>query len=102
MPHSHWILMNGTSGCMPDSCDAYAEQKQAVESAAQRFDDLSDRAQKRMLRDLRQYGIHYFDNARTVGADYVEVVDCDCESPWEHSETGERDSWPEYPDGESA
>lgn len=92
----HWILMNGSSGCLPDSCDAYQEKVRAIQSAQARFDNLSERQVKAMSRDLRQYGYHSFAQPRKAGADYIEVVSCDCAEPWEHSETDSAENWEEY------
>lgn len=76
---THFIGMNGTSGCMPDSCNAYAERKGAVESLSELLElDAEQTA------ELESTG--YTRCTQEQGADYAEITECHCPTPWDHSD----------------
>jgi hypothetical protein len=86
----HYIGMAGLRGCIPNYCEVYPDRKSAIESLA----DLHELGQHSKFRqELRQTGTSYL-NLHTHGNEYMEIVDCDCNTPWEHSE----DSDPKFLD----
>jgi len=89
----HYIGMNGTSGCMPDSCNAYETKRAAVESLT----DLLELT-TRQARELSRDGLVYCKPGQ--GADYAEVSECTCSEPWVHSEGSRPEDWPDYPQPE--
>ncbi len=75
-----WVRMNGSSGCMPDSCEVYETKEDAIEAAVSLFDDIAIDEDDRettyladMEQELRDTGIHYFPREAVAGADYVSV-----------------------------
>jgi hypothetical protein len=68
-----WVRMNGSSGCLPDSSEVYDTQDDAVCAACDMFDDCSEDECRDMSAALQDCGIHYFNDPRDAGADYVSV-----------------------------
>lgn len=68
-----WVRMNGTVGCLPDSCEVYEDVGEAINAAREMFDDVSDEEFASMAIDLQTVGIHYFAPDACAGADYVSV-----------------------------
>lgn len=85
---THYIGMNGTHGCMPDSCGAYHTESDAIESLSDLL-ELTDE----QTTELQQTGI--VECTPEQGADYASVTPCNCGKPWEHDEQGEPDGWPQ-------
>lgn len=77
----HYIAMSGDHGCLPDHCEVYAKQSAARADIVDLFELGSTRA-------ARFRGDNYIELTPDDGAQYAEVVDCTCPSPWEHSEMG--------------
>jgi hypothetical protein len=73
----HFIAMSGSVGCLPDYCDVFQRQEEAVGTLAD-IHELSHRDKN----ILRSNG--YVDVA--VGADYAQVLECNCDAPQIHSE----------------
>jgi hypothetical protein len=72
-----YILMNGSSGCLPDNVEEYDTKEDAIYGASDLFEDLPDNILSQMRRMLREDGIYYFDAEAQelgAGADYVEVT----------------------------
>lgn len=87
---THYVGMNGTHGCMPDSCNAYETRDAAIEFLADLL-ELSDE-QTQELKDFSTV-----ECTQEQGADYCEVTACTCISPWEHSDDmNSQDNWHEY------
>lgn len=91
---NHYHLMNGESGCIPDSNEVFTRQRDALEWAETLFGDgLCDPCFNKMRKELRsrhsrQHGTtHYFDRdcerespiggLCCAGASIVEFVVCD-------------------------
>jgi hypothetical protein len=68
-----WIRMNGSVGCMPDSCEVYETKEDAIDATTDMFDDLSEDELNDMYDALTETGIHYFTDPSEAGADYVSV-----------------------------
>lgn len=75
----HYIAMNGTSGCLPDSCDVYLSEESAIEALRDRLELTTD--QVNGLSDTHQTAC-----TPEQGAQYASVQICTCHSPWEHQE----------------
>lgn len=84
----HYILMGGSYGCLPDYCAAYRAYADAVDGAADLYELGRDRR-----RTLKR--VMYVDLGPPYGADYCEIVECDCDEPWVHSEMDEPEDWHE-------
>lgn len=67
-----YVIMNGSSGCMPDNY-MYAESiREAIDSIQSIFDGLPRGA----VSELRRFRIYYFRNrSHEYGADYVEIAE---------------------------
>lgn len=63
--------MNGSIGCIPDNNEVCYTIKDALEVAAFLFNNIEER----FITDLRINRIHYFNNPREAGADYIEISD---------------------------
>lgn len=90
----HYIAMNGEHGCLPDSCNVYVERDSAIESLGGLL-ELSEG----QVTELEETGS--VECTPEQGAAYCEVVECSCQSPWEHDDQsgGEkrfRDNSPEF------
>lgn len=67
----HYLAMSGSSGCIPDYMQSHDDWGSAVEDLAGLF-DLSEQAETL----LRVHG--YLGLTKEDGADYCEIVLCDC------------------------
>lgn len=78
----HFIAMAGLRGCMPNYCDVYFSEKSAVESLC----DIHDKGYRSVFANsLRKF--HFAElNLAVDGNEYGEIVECDCDAPWEHSD----------------
>lgn len=83
---THYVGMNGTSGCIPDSFRAYHSLSDAVDSLS----DLLELT-KGQRKELHSSG--YVACTPEQGADYAEISECDCPAPWEHSERDDDSKW---------
>jgi hypothetical protein len=75
----HWILMYASAGCLPDYIDVYERKGDALESARTIF-EISRREQRELARDgylTREEWVLYS----------LQLTDCDCDTPWIHSES---------------
>jgi hypothetical protein len=86
----HFIAMGGDHGCLPDNCHAYKKRKDAVDSMIDLY-ELS-RRQATYLRQNDSVELR-----KGQGGSYCEVTECNCDSPWEHSEDDSRSDWVEEP-----
>lgn len=82
----HFIAMNGSYGCLPDACYVLRTRKDAVDTLADSL-ELS----KRQKAELRQTGS--VNCTRSQGADYCEVTECSCSTPWIHDEMATEGEW---------
>lgn len=87
MKAKHYIGMSGMSGCLPDySSGACESEQEAIESVVFIFDTFEDTETEALEKALKTEGIYYFENPRDAGADYAEVVECNCDNPQDHGE----------------
>jgi hypothetical protein len=88
----HYIGMNGSYGCLPDSCDVYESHEDAVQSLADLLELTDDQ-----ITELRT---GHTDCTHEQGAAYASVDECICQHPWEHSNsvTSEKQFRRDYPD----
>lgn len=76
---THYIAMAGIGGCLPNFCEVYETEKQAVEG----LDALCELS-RQQKRELRLYGLT--DLTKAQGNEYAEVVECDCNEPGGHQD----------------
>jgi len=90
----HYVGMAGLRGCGPNCCDVYDAFESACESLIQMHDvgwemldelDLAIEAFEEACEELRQTGFAGIDLC-IHGNGYMEVIECNCSTPWEHSE----------------
>lgn len=74
----HYIAMNGSHGCLPDNADVYDTVDDAVVGLDSIFE--FSKAQRKELR--RDYYLEL--KGPEDGADYCEIVECDCKHPEQH------------------
>lgn len=69
-----YVIMNGSSGCMPDNY-MYAESiREAIDSIKDLFYDLP--LPRGAIVELKKYHIYYFrSRSHEYGADYVEIAE---------------------------
>lgn len=72
----HFIAMNGSYGCIPDAVDTLVDSL-----------ELS----RRQTTELRQTGSVAC--KRSQGADYCEISECTCDTPWSHDEQATEEEW---------
>ncbi len=86
---THYIAMNGSHGCLPDSCSAYQYRMDAIDSLVSSL-DLTTRQRQELIR------MGDVECKPAQGAEYCEVVSCQCSTPWVHDEMGDESDWPDY------
>jgi hypothetical protein len=94
---THYIAMSGAHGCLPDSCNAYETYQAAV-------DTLADLFELGRTRKARLFTDRYLELKPVDGAEYCEIVACQCTEPWSHCDAGpDPRDWKEYtrPEAES-
>jgi hypothetical protein len=84
---THYIIGSGSFGCLYDNGPhAHRTLKDAVEDLAQTFElGRVRRAQ------LRRDG--FLKLGPSFGADYCEITECTCDTPWQHNEDDSSDNW---------
>jgi hypothetical protein len=82
----HYIALGGFSGYLPSSCEVYTKREDALENLEYGFELSEDQ-----LDEVIKTGIVYLNPIH--GADYCEVQECDCATPWTHSEDMEEVQW---------
>ena len=75
----HYIAMSGSYGCLPDRSEVYDNYFDAIGDLKELFE--LDGAQHVLLKAR-----HYIDLPAGSGADYAEIVHCDCDNPAIHSD----------------
>lgn len=85
----HYVYGSGTHGCLYDYGPNVAlTPKDAVESLAQVF-ELGKVRKARLAREL------YLElNHRRDGAEYCEISECNCSTPWDHCENAKKGGRP--------
>jgi hypothetical protein len=74
----HYILGNGSIGCLYDSCEVYPTKQAALDSI------FADDWWHGVKSDLRQFGISY--NPHPTSLEYLELTECYCNNPNQHSD----------------
>lgn len=77
---THYIAMGGLHGCLPSHCDVYETWQDAVTALVDQYELGKKRAS--VLR--RNLSLEL--NSKRDGNEYVEIVECDCETPEVHSD----------------
>lgn len=82
----HYIVMNGSIGCLPDNTEIHDSLEDAIESVFSLFseypsddymtDETWENERKDFAAELKDSGIFYFPAG--YGADYVEIAKEDC------------------------
>ena len=80
----HYISMSGSFGCLPDFCDVSTDRDNAVDTLVSLF-ELGKTRERHLDRD------GFLNLSPRDGAEYCEVISCDCENPNVHSDSGECD-----------
>ena len=81
MAKTHYIAMSGEHGCLPDHCQSYDTLRDAVGDLVSLF-ELGRRRQTELRRTLS------LELGRGFGAEYCEIVECDCDDPDCHCDEG--------------
>jgi hypothetical protein len=82
---THYISLSGSSGCLPEYCEAYEGTEEGFEAAVEGLDNLFELT-KDQLKVLRKRRFLYLGGG--YGADYCQVTTCECETPSDHFEDG--------------
>jgi len=90
----HYIGMAGLRGCMPNYCELYETYDDAVESLCL-IHELGPYSKFR--RELKRDGFVEL-NLHVHGNAYAEVVECECDEPWIHSEVTKEEWLMEHPE----
>ena len=85
----HYIALSGMCGCLADCCMVFTDRNDAIGSILF-VHDLEDCDQ--CVKDLEQNGIIECPNS---GADYIEIIECECECPWVHDDGFTKEDWAE-------
>jgi len=89
----HWIAMAGMRGCMPHYCEAHRTKADAVEDLLVIHDD-AEVGRPRVKSQLTRKGDTWACiDLHKWGNEILEVVCCDCDEPWVHSDSGEKQDW---------
>lgn len=78
---THYIGMAGLHGYLPNTCEVYTAYEDAVESLA----SLHELGKKRRAALKRDGSLEL--NIRRDGNEYIEITDCQCATPEEHSDS---------------
>jgi hypothetical protein len=105
-PHVHYIGLGGLKGYLPNFCDVYPDMESAVEGICF-IHDLGPHSKFRRNLERDGYTDLILHPRKSPphpghGNEYAEIVECDCDTPWEHSDGGQsveeiidylRDAW---------
>jgi hypothetical protein len=83
---AHYIAMSGMHGCLPDWRWLAADERDAVEASVDMFSDLLTAETEGAFRRALADGGYASLAGTDAGADYVEIVSCDCDDPSQHEE----------------
>lgn len=89
----HFIGMAGQHGCLPGYCEVF----DTVRDAAAALAEVHELGQDRRDRLMRN---QYLELPRGSGNEYAEISQCDCSTPWVHSDNGTREDWERAHQGE--
>ena len=100
----HYIGMAGLRGCLPQTCDVYAEFDDAVDSLCLIHDlGIYSKFRKELKRDgfvelhlhdwqtLNKNGVPFGPVYPGHGNEYAEIIECDCNEPWIHSDSSTKE-----------
>lgn len=99
----HYIVGSGSYGCL------YDNGPHAHERLADAVADLADTFELGRVRRKELKDNHYLDldsslspiernEGKSFGADYCEITECSCATPWQHNEDDSPENWPGYAD----
>src|SRR6266404_7398863 len=84
----HYIAMSGQHGCLPDHCEVFESNKDAVQDLVQLFElgrTRAARLRKDSYLELIPNPIEE-KQGEDFGAEYCEIAVCDCDNPLVHSD----------------
>ena len=81
-PFKHYIAMAGLSGYLPQYCDVFQDFDSAVESLC----DLHEIPISGTLASELANTYHVSLDLKKHGNEYAEIIECDCDTPQDHSE----------------
>lgn len=88
----HYIVGWGSHGCLFDGCHVARTVPDAVEIAAQHF-ELGRTRRAQLTRDwyleLKENPVTH----ESPGAEYIELTECDCGTPWVHDDSMTESEW---------
>lgn len=84
---AHYIAMSGLCGCTPDYCQLAESKAEALDSLLVLFSEaMTESRERRFVDELVDVGIAGLQDVDGAGADYAEIVECDCKDPSVHTE----------------
>jgi hypothetical protein len=102
----HYIYGSGMHGCIYDFCGASDSLQGAVDSLTANFEFGRSRKARLFaeryleLRMPRQTPGHktgcMCEFCAGDGAEYCEIIECQCATPWAHDENSRPEDWPNY------
>ena len=84
---THFIIMAGLHGYLPNYCDVCDDHKTAVQSLAQVHEIGKNRTRKLSHDNYLEL------NLERDGNEYAEIQECDCDTPWVHSDSITEKEW---------
>lgn len=79
----HFIAMSGLHGCLPDNCATYDSRADAAQSLIDLFElNPARKADYDIEFSIRDAG--YAELRAEHGAQYCEIVECNCDHPENH------------------
>lgn len=79
---THYIAMSGSAGCMPEWISACDTIREAVDAVVEMWGDEYGPGLRRHIAQFRCASLPH-----GAGADYIEIVSCDCADPSIHAES---------------
>jgi hypothetical protein len=91
----HYIYMSGDHGYLPDYCDVSTDHDTAVDSLANLHELGSTRRKRLAKNDYLELELSPIERAQGhhFGAQYCEITECNCDTPWIHSDSTSEDEW---------
>lgn len=80
MGQKHYIAGSGSYGCLYDCCTVHETESEAISALMERF-ELTGKRWASLLSEAA-----YADLPRDAGADYCEIVECNCDNPSQHED----------------
>jgi hypothetical protein len=99
---THYVAMSGLRGCIPNTCDVHRSRRVAVAHLAEALDLETGGLDNRADYGGRFHGERQGSLARdgyrdlslyAYGAEYADVIACQCATPWIHSDDLTEEAW---------